>query len=61
MVASFGSVIPVSPVRNLVLFQAFLDRELIAHRLSKSLGLILVSDFEADTAEGAFAVISPYW
>lgn len=61
MVTSFGSVIPLSPARSLVLFQKSMDRELIAHRLSKSLGLILVLDFEADTAEGAFAVISPCW
>lgn len=63
MVSSFGSAIPVSAARILVLFQMqkSLDRELIAHRLSKSLGSTTVLDFEADNAEGIFALIAPYW
>jgi hypothetical protein len=61
MVSSFGSVIPVSSAHILILFQKSLDRELIAHRLSKSLVSTTILDFEADNSEGVFALIAPYW
>jgi hypothetical protein len=61
MVSSFGSAIPVSSAHILILFQKSLDRELIAHRLSKSLVSTTILDFEADNSEGVFALIAPYW
>ncbi|MDR1956485.1 MAG: hypothetical protein LBQ30_06480 [Treponema sp.] len=59
-VVSFGSVIRVSSTYLLVLFQKPLDRELLAHRLSNSLGLTTVVTFEADTLERLFGLLGPY-
>jgi hypothetical protein len=59
-VSSIGRVIPLSPERSLVLLPKTLDRELIAHRLSKSIGLTILSGFEVESPEGALALTAPY-
>jgi hypothetical protein len=60
MVSSFGSAITLPSRNTLILFPASLDRELIAHRLSKSLHRSCVCSFAADNPDSAFAVIQPF-
>ncbi|MDR1987109.1 MAG: hypothetical protein LBP88_09105 [Treponema sp.] len=60
VLAPLGSIIPVAAGYLLVLFQKPVDRELLAHRLSHSLGLSTVVRFEADTPERLLALLRPY-
>jgi hypothetical protein len=48
MVSSFGSVFSLPPGNYLVLFPETMDRELLAHRLSKSLNTRVLYHFQAD-------------
>ncbi|MDR0722834.1 MAG: hypothetical protein LBF75_08635 [Treponema sp.] len=60
VLAPLGSIIPVAAGYLLVLFQKPVDRELLAHRLSQSVGLRTVLSFEADTPEALLALLRPY-
>lgn len=60
VLAPLGTIIPVAAGYLLVLFQKPVDRELLAHRLSRSLGFSAVVSFEADTPEGLLALLRPY-
>ena len=53
-----GTVIPLSSGNPLILFRGTVDRELIAHRLSKSLNARLLLSFEAESPENVFERIS---
>ena len=53
MVDKTGTVIPLSRNRPLILFPIMLDRELIAHRLSKTLSTRILLSFEANNPENA--------
>ena len=57
MINTAGVVIPLSPGRPLVLFPKAIDLELIAHRLSKSLGAKSLLSFEANSSESVLARI----
>jgi hypothetical protein len=56
--AFFGTHIPLSNRRSLLLFPKSLDRDLIVHRLSRSLTLKAVAVFEADSPGEAAAKVS---
>ncbi|MHB9293723.1 hypothetical protein Holit_02853 [Hollandina sp. SP2] len=60
VLAPLGSVIPVAAGYLVVLFQKPVDRELLAHRLSHSLGLSTVVSFEADTPEHLLVLLRRY-
>jgi hypothetical protein len=60
MVSSLGVVIPLSKTRDLALFPQDIDRELIVHRLVKSLGVLCPRSFEADSLERAFVVLESF-
>jgi hypothetical protein len=60
MISSFGIAIALPSRNTLILFPPSLDRELIAHRLSKSLHRTCVCTFTADNPDSAFAVIQPF-
>jgi hypothetical protein len=51
MIAATGTIIPLSSGRPLILLPAAKDRELIAHRLSQSLGAQTLLSFEAHGPE----------
>jgi len=53
MVDHLGAVIPLPSDRPLILFPAMMDRELIAHRLSKTLNTKVLLSFEASNPEKA--------
>ena len=53
MVDHTGTVIPLPSDRPLILFPIMLDRELIAHRLSKTLNTKVLLSFEAGNPEKA--------
>ncbi|MDR2258829.1 MAG: hypothetical protein LBE14_06745 [Treponema sp.] len=60
MVSSFGSVFPLPPGNCLVLFPETIDRELLAHRLSKSLDSQVLRHFQADDPGTAIIQLGPY-
>jgi hypothetical protein len=60
MVSAFGPVFPLSPENLLVLIPDKLDRELLAHRLSKSLNTRVLFCFQADDPARALALLAPY-
>ncbi|MDR0401254.1 MAG: hypothetical protein LBH51_10005 [Treponema sp.] len=60
VVAAFGTAIPLSSRRNLVLFSNTIDRELLAHRLSKSLEGEIFVVFQSDTTASVVDYIRPY-
>jgi hypothetical protein len=60
MVSHFSLVMRLSLLRCLMLFPDFIDRELIAHRLNKSLGIEIVFGFSAATPAEAIQKIQPY-
>jgi hypothetical protein len=60
MASAFGQVFPLSPENLLVLIPDKLDRELLAHRLSKSLNTQVPACFSADDPPGALALLAPY-
>ena len=59
MINKSGSVIPLSLNRPLILLPITLDRELIAHRISKSLKTIPLLSFEANNPENALSILKP--
>jgi hypothetical protein len=60
MTALSGAVIPLTPRRSLVLLSAVLDRELIAHRIAKSLPMRTLRIFEAGSPGKALSAITPF-
>jgi hypothetical protein len=60
MVSSFGSVFSLSTGNCLTLFSKTMDRELLAHRLSKSLNTQVVYHFQADDPDTALSQLGPY-
>jgi hypothetical protein len=60
MVSSFGVAFPLPPGNCLVLFPETMDRELLAHRLSKSLKTQALHHFRADDPGAAAAQLGPY-
>jgi len=57
MISKAGLVIPLSQNRPLILLPATADRELIVHRISKSLKIIPLLSFEASNPENALKTI----
>jgi len=51
MVGKMGTVIPLQNGRPLVMLPLSLDRDLIAHRLSKTLNAKILLSFQADSSE----------
>jgi hypothetical protein len=60
MVSSFSSVFPLSRGNCLMLFPETMDRELLAHRLSKSLTVRVLRHFQADDPGMAMIQLGPY-
>jgi hypothetical protein len=73
MVSLLGIVIPLNDAytsgartdgacaaRDLALFPREIDRELIIHRLAKSLGVVSPRSFEADSPERVLALLEPF-
>jgi hypothetical protein len=60
MASAFGLAIPLSRENALMLIPEKLDRELLAHRLSKSLNTRVLYSFQADDPGGALALLAPY-
>jgi hypothetical protein len=60
IVSAFGTASALPSRRCLVLFPGAIDRELLAHRLSKSLKTLVLSVFTADNAQAAPDIIRPY-
>jgi hypothetical protein len=60
MVSLLGMAIDLGAGRVLVLFPREIDRQLIAHRLAKSLGAVSPRSFEADSPEHALALLEPF-
>jgi hypothetical protein len=54
-----GKVIPLNSGCPLILFSPETDRELIAHRLSKTLHTTILFSFEADSPETVINTIQP--
>ena len=53
MISYAGTVIPLSKGRPLILLAPMMDRELIAHRLSRILNTAPLLSFESDSTEKA--------
>jgi hypothetical protein len=51
MIDKTGAVIPLSTGRPLIMLPLSVDRELIAHRLSKTLNVKILLSFQADSSE----------
>jgi hypothetical protein len=60
MVQSFGTVLPLASSGSLVLFDMTKDRELICHRITKTLGARALFNFAADSPKNAYQLIQPY-
>jgi hypothetical protein len=60
MVSALGAAMGLPSRRCLVLFSNTIDRELLAHRLSKSLKTPVLSAFMADNAQAVPDIIRPY-
>ncbi|GHV14374.1 hypothetical protein FACS189491_10610 [Spirochaetia bacterium] len=60
MVSVLGAVKTLPSRHCLVLFSNTIDRELLAHRLSKGLKTRVLSAFTADTMQAVPAIIRPY-
>jgi hypothetical protein len=60
MVSALGLVFSLSPKNVLVLVPDDLDRELLAHRLSKSLNTPVLSCFQANDSGKALELLAPY-
>ncbi|MDR1100169.1 MAG: hypothetical protein LBL28_06770 [Treponema sp.] len=57
----FGTLFPLSPENGLVLVPDNIDRELLSHRLSKSLNTRTLYHFMADDPGAALSLLDPYW
>jgi hypothetical protein len=60
MVSSFAAVAELPSRRSLILFPAAMDRELVMHRLTKSLKTKALFAFEADNPDSALELMQPY-
>jgi hypothetical protein len=60
MILCFGTVISLPGERSLILLPASLDRELIAHRISRSLNTPALSTFGAPDPDGAMKDLLPF-
>jgi len=60
LIGTLGTVIDLPSRRVLALFPHSLDRAVITHRISKSLGAGVVDDFEADSPDAAFERVQDY-
>jgi hypothetical protein len=60
MILCFGTVISLPAGRSLILLPASLDRELIAHRISRSLNTPALGAFETPDPEGAMKELRPF-
>jgi hypothetical protein len=60
MVSLSGVTIPLTPLRSLVLLSTTLDRELIAHRIVKSLHTRTLRIFDADSPGEALSAIRSF-
>ncbi|MDR2758972.1 MAG: hypothetical protein LBB78_06305 [Spirochaetaceae bacterium] len=58
--ASFALTLPLSTFRCLILFPASVDKELVAHRISRTLKIEACFLFESESPEGAFEILRPY-
>jgi hypothetical protein len=60
MVHSFGTALPLASAGSLILFDVSKDRELICHRITKTLGVRALFNFAADSPKDAYQLIQPY-
>jgi hypothetical protein len=60
IIAVLGTAVPLSPRYSLVLFSNTIDRELLAHRLSRSLKTEVPVVFQSDNAASVVEYIRPY-
>jgi hypothetical protein len=60
MAGALGLIVVLPSKRVLILFPLYLDRELIAHRLSTSLATEALVCFEADNPDKTLELIRPY-
>jgi hypothetical protein len=60
IIAALGTAVPLPSRYNLVLFSNTIDRELLAHRLSKSLETEALVIFKAENVESVVDYIRPY-
>jgi hypothetical protein len=60
MLSGLGAAGFLSPENTLVLIPETVDRELLAHRLSKSLNAQVLYQFEADDPGKALDLLEPY-
>ncbi|MDR2068678.1 MAG: hypothetical protein LBP71_02285 [Spirochaetaceae bacterium] len=60
MTASFALTMPLPPFYCLILFPSSIDKELLAHRISRTLNTEVFLFFESESPEGAFEILRPY-
>jgi hypothetical protein len=60
IIAVLGTAVPLSPRYSLVLFSNIIDRELLAHRLSRSLKTEVPVVFHSDNPAQVVEYIRPY-
>jgi hypothetical protein len=60
MLSDLGAAFSLSPENTLALIPGALDRELLAHRLSKSLNAPVLFQFQADDPGRALDLLKPY-
>ncbi|MDR2630632.1 MAG: hypothetical protein LBC60_06895 [Spirochaetaceae bacterium] len=58
--ASFALTLPLPAFRCLMLFPSSIDKELVAHIISRTLGTEVSFIFEAETPDWAFDILGPY-
>jgi len=58
MLDVLGDVTPLTPEHQLILLPPTLDRDLIAHRLSKNINIKAILSFQANNPESAFRNIN---
>jgi hypothetical protein len=60
MVASFGTALTLPAAGTLILFDKSKDRELISHRISKTLRTRALFNFQADNPGDAYKLLQAY-
>ncbi|MDR2746348.1 MAG: hypothetical protein LBB77_02780 [Treponema sp.] len=60
IIAALGTAVPLSSRYSLVLFSNTIDRELLAHRLSRSLETEIPEIFQSDNVASVVEYIRPY-